>query len=171
MIPKLWLIGMMSSGKTKVGRMVAERSGRPFMDIDDEIVDRTGKPIPRIFAEDGEAAFRKWEAEEVARAAALDGRMVVATGGGVILDPENRRLMRENGLVVWLDPPLSSLIAKGKTLNRPLLQGYADLGARFHQLWEDREHLYHQAAHVRLDMDGKTRGLVAEEVWRAWRAS
>ena len=169
--PKLWLIGMMSSGKTKVGRMLSQRSGFPFLDVDDEIVERAGMTIPRIFAERGEPAFRVMESEEVARIRRIDGRLVVATGGGAILDSESRRLMRDSGLVVWLDPPLSSLIAKGKTSNRPLLQGHADLGARYTEIWESRKHLYEEAAHLRMDMDGKTRELVAEEVWRLWKAS
>ena len=169
--PKLWLIGMMSSGKTKVGRMLAQRSGFPFLDVDDEIVERAGMTIPQIFAEQGEPAFRMMESQEVARICRTDERLVVATGGGAILDAGSRRLMRESGLVVWLDPPLSSLIAKGKTANRPLLQGHADLGARYTEIWESRKHLYEGAAHVRMDMDGKTRELVAEEVWRLWKAS
>ena len=169
--PKLWLIGMMSSGKTKMGRMLSHRSGFPFLDVDDEIVERSGMTIPRIFAERGEPAFRAMESEEVARISRSDERLVAATGGGVILNGESRCLMRESGLVVWLNPPLSSLIAKGKTYNRPLLQGHADLGARYTEIWESRKHLYEEAAHLRMDMDGKTRELVAEEVWRLWKAS
>jgi len=169
--PKLWLIGMMSSGKTKVGRRVSKRSGFPLLDTDDEIVERAGMTIPRIFAEWGEPTFRAMEKEEVARISRSDEHLVVATGGGAILNRESRRLMRDSGLVVWLNPPLSSLIAKVKTHNRPLLQGHADLGARYTQIWESRKHLYEEAAHLRMNMDGKTRELVAEEVWRVWKAS
>ena len=169
--PKLWLIGMMSSGKTKVGRIISYRSGLPFVDVDDEIVERAGITIPQIFAEQGEPAFRALESEEVARIAQGRERMIVATGGGVILDANSRRLMRDSGLVVWLKPSLASLIARGKTRNRPLLQGYADLGARYTQIWEARKHLYEEAAHLSMEMDGKTRELVAEEAWRLWKAS
>jgi len=169
--PKLWLFGMMGSGTTKVGRMLSRRGGFPFLDVDDEIVERAGMTIPQIFAERGEPAFRIMESEEVGRICRIDGRLVVATGGGAILKRESRRLMRDSGLVVWLDPPLSSLIAKGKTANRPLLQGHADLGARYTEIWEARKHLYEEAAHLRMDMDGKTRELVAEEVWNLWKAS
>lgn len=169
--PKVWLIGMMSSGKTKVGRMLSHRSGLPFVDVDDEIVDRAGMTIPRIFAQQGEPAFRAMESEEVERIAADGRRLVVATGGGVILDPRSRRLMRETGLVVWLRPSISSLIAKRKTANRPLLQGYSDLAARYTEIWEARRGLYDEAAHLSVDMDHKTRELVAEEVWRLWKAS
>ena len=73
----------------------------------------------------------------------------------------------------WCGSNLRSplLIAKGKTANRPLLQGHADLGARYTEIWESRKHLYEEAAHLRIDMDGKTRELVAEEVWVLWKAS
>jgi shikimate kinase len=162
---------MMSSGKTKVGRKLSSRSGFPFVDVDDEIVDREGMTIPEIFADQGEPYFRLAESEEVARIAGTEKEMVVATGGGAILDGQSRRLMRETGLVVWLKPSISALIAKGKTHNRPLLQGHADLATRFTDIWEARKHLYQEAAHLSVDMDGKSRSLVAEEVWRLWRAS
>ena len=171
LISKLWLIGMMSSGKTKVGGILSRRSGLPFLDIDDEIVDRAGMTIPRIFAEQGEPAFRAMESEEVTRIAGDRRAMVVATGGGVILDPRSRLLMRQTGLVVWLRPSISSLIAKGKTVNRPLLQGHSDLAGRYREIWESRRHLYEETAHLTIDMDGKTRELVAEEAWRLWKAS
>ena len=119
MTPKLWLIGMISSGKTKVGRRLSDHSGLPFVDVDDEIVERAGMTIPQILANHGEPAFRAMESEEVARIARSRQRLVVATGGGAILDGTSRRLMRETGLVVWLKPPIASLIAKGKTHNRP----------------------------------------------------
>lgn len=171
MTPKVWLIGMMSSGKTKVGRMLARRSGFPLVDVDDEIVVRAGMTIPEIFATLGEPAFRAMESEEVARIAGSGGRLVVATGGGAILDQSSRCLMRETGLVVWLKPSIASLIAKGKTRNRPLLQGYADLAARYTEIWEARKHLYEEAAHFSIPMDGKARQLVADEVWRRWQES
>ena len=171
MTPKVWLIGMMSSGKTKVGRKLSRLSGFRLVDVDDEIVVRAGMTIPEIFATQGEPAFRAMESAEVARIAADSQRLVVATGGGAILDECSRRLMRETGLVVWLNPSIASLIAKGKTRNRPLLQGYADLGARYTEIWEARKHLYREAAHFTIPMDGRARKLVAEEVWRLWQAS
>ena len=161
----------MSSGKTKVGRILSSRSGFPFLDVDDVIVERAAMTIPQIFASQGEPAFRTMESEEVSRIAGDGVRMVVATGGGVILDGESRRLMRDTGLVVWLKPSLASLIAKRKTHNRPLLQGHSDLAARYTEIWEARKHLYDEAAHRSVDMDGKSRELVAEEVWRLWKAS
>lgn len=171
MTPKLWLIGMMSSGKTKVGRRLSHRSGLPFVDVDDEIVERAGMTIPQIFATQGEPAFRAMESEEMVRVAGSPQRLVVATGGGVILDEHSRRLMRETGLVVWLKPSIDSLIAKGKTRNRPLLQGHTDLRTRYTEIWEARKHLYQEAAHFSIPMDGKKRKLVADEVWTLWKSS
>ena len=169
MTTKLWLIGMMSSGKTKVGRRLSKRSGLPLVDMDDQIVERAGMTIPQIFATHGEPAFRSMESEEVVRIAGLGERLVVATGGGAILDESNRSLMRESGLVVWLKPSIASLIAKGKTKNRPLLLGHDDVAARYTEIWEARKHLYEEAAHVSIPMDGKTRKEAAEEVWRLWQ--
>ena len=169
--PKLWLIGMMSSGKTKVGKKVSRLSGHPLVDTDDEIVERAGMSIPDIFATRGEPVFRTMESEEVARIAGGPHRMVIATGGGVILDETNRRLMRETGLVVLLKPSLDALIARGKTRNRPLLQGHADLGARYTEIWETRKHLYREASHADVPTDGKPRSLVAKEVWELWQSS
>lgn len=126
--------------------------------------------IPQIFATHGEPAFRSMESEEVVRIAGLRERLVVATGGGAILDESNRSLMRESGLVVWLKPSIASLIAKGKTKNRPLLLGHDDLAARFTEIWEARKHPYEEAAHISISMDGKTRKEAAEEVWRRWQA-
>lgn len=170
MTSKLWLIGMMSSGKTKVGRRLSERSGFPLVDTDDRIVERAGMTIPEIFATHGEPAFRTMESGEVAWIAGRSERLVVATGGGAILDKVNRFLMRDTGLVVWLKPSIASLIAKGKTKNRPLLLGHDDLAARYTEIWEARKHLYEEAAHMSIVMDGKTRKEAAEEVWRLWQA-
>ena len=169
MTSKLWLIGMMSSGKTKVGRRLSARSGFPLVDTDDQIVERAGMTIPEIFATHGEPAFRIMESEEVARIAGSAERLVVATGGGAILDKVNRFLMRDTGLVVWLKPSIASLIAKGKTKNRPLLLGHDDLAERYTEIWEARKHLYEEAAHMIIVMDGKTRKEAAEEVWRLWQ--
>lgn len=171
MTSKLWLIGMMSSGKTKVGKKVSQLSGVPLMDVDDEIVERAGMTIPELFATKGEPVFRTMESEEVARIAAGSERMVVATGGGAILDRDSRHLMRETGLVVWLRPSIANLIARGKTRNRPLLQGHDDLAARYTEIWQARKHLYEEAAHVTIAMDGKTRKQVAEDIWQLWKVS
>jgi len=171
MTAKLWLIGMMSSGKTKVGRRLTELSGFPLVDTDDQIVDRAGLTIPEIFATHGEPAFRAMESEEVARIARRADRLVVATGGGAILNRVNRSLMRDTGRFVGLQPALGCLIGKGKAKSRPLLLGHVGLAARYTEIWEARKHLYEEAAHFSIPMDGKSRKTVAAEAWRPWQAS
>ena len=109
------LIGMPSSGKTTVGRMLADQLGRKFVDLDDEIVRADGRSIPDIFAAEGEEAFRKLETEQTARFA-KEGRQVLSCGGGVIKKPENLRVLRQNGVILFIDRPLSALTVGGGRL-------------------------------------------------------
>src|SRR5690349_17838301 len=95
------LVGMMGAGKTTVGKHVAERLGWPFVDVDEEIEARQGRTIPQIFDEDGEAAFRIIERSVLADVLASTRHAVVAAGGGAVLDPKNRELMRSRGVVIW----------------------------------------------------------------------
>jgi 3-dehydroquinate synthase len=117
----LVITGFMGTGKSAVGRHVAQRLGRSFVDMDAEIEARAGKPIPRIFAEDGEAAFRRLEAELCEALSRREG-LVIATGGGALVDPDNRARMRESGLVVCLNAdPATVLRRVGGDDDRPLL--------------------------------------------------
>lgn len=113
----LVLVGMPGSGKTSLGRAWAERLGRKAYDTDREIVARAGKSIPRIFAEDGEKAFRALE-KEVVRDWGKESGIVLSTGGGAVLDPENRKNLRQNALVVRLVRPLDALPRDGRPLSR-----------------------------------------------------
>ena len=97
------LVGMMGSGKSTVGRVVAERMRRPFRDSDTDVELRTGKSVPEIFAERGEPAFRGEERAALGAALACPVPSVVAVAGGAVLDPETRRRLRSAGVVVWLD--------------------------------------------------------------------
>ncbi len=174
MTSKLWLIGMMRSGKTKVGRMISSLSGRPVVDVDDEIERRAGMSITRIFQEQGEPAFRAMEVEEVARLASDRRMLVVATGGGVILDGGSRLRMRASGLVIWLKPPIEALISKGekgKNRNRPLLAGHDDVAARYLQIWDARKDLYEEAAHLKIPVEDSTRPEAAARAWEYWRSA
>ncbi len=110
------LIGMPSSGKTTVGRALAKELGKTFVDLDEEIVKANGKTIPDIFADEGEDGFRAKETEQVARFS-KEGHQLLSCGGGVIKRPENLRLLRQNGVVLFLDRPLESLVVGG---GRPL---------------------------------------------------
>lgn len=110
------LIGMPSSGKSTLGRALAERLGKRFVDLDEEIVKADGRSIPDIFAAEGEAGFRKLEAAQTARFA-KENRQVISCGGGVVKDPANLRALHANGIVLFIDRPLENLLVGG---GRPL---------------------------------------------------
>ena len=110
------LIGMPSSGKSTLGRALAERLGKRFVDLDEEIVKADGRSIPDIFAAEGEAGFRKLEAAQTARFA-KENRQVISCGGGVVKDPANLRALHANGIVLFIDRPLEDLLVGG---GRPL---------------------------------------------------
>ncbi len=115
------LIGMPGCGKTTVGRALADLLGRPFYDADEQIEARAGRKIPDIFAQDGEAAFRRLETEVLAELSRQSGA-VIATGGGVVTREENRDLLRQNSTIVWLQRDLHSLPLAGRPVSqsRPL---------------------------------------------------
>ncbi|WP_420823397.1 shikimate kinase [Trinickia diaoshuihuensis] len=136
----------MGAGKTTVGRAVARRLGRPFFDSDHEIEARTGARIPVIFELEGEARFREREAQVIAELAARDS-IVLATGGGAVLRPENRAVLRERGLVVYLRAnPHDLWLRTRKDKNRPLLQ-IEDPKAKLEALYSERDPLYRECAH------------------------
>lgn len=110
------LIGMPSCGKTTIGRALADRLGKRFVDLDEEIVRAAGRSIPDLFAAEGEDGFRAREAEQTARFA-REGRQVLSCGGGVVKRPENLRALRQNGVVLFIDRPLDALTVGG---GRPL---------------------------------------------------
>ena len=123
------LIGMPASGKTTVGRMLAEATGRPFMDLDDEIVTLAGKDIPSIFRDEGEEGFRNIESEAVRIAAQKTGA-VIATGGGAVLRKENVVRLKQNGILCLLDRPLEALTP---TSDRPTASSRAAIEARYRE--------------------------------------
>lgn len=146
----LILVGLMGSGKTTIGRAIARRVGLPFIDTDFEIERRTGVKIPTIFDVEGEEGFRRREALTIADLTSQTG-IVLATGGGAVLDPGSRLVMRRNGWVVYLDVPVRQLYERTKNdTNRPLLQ-VADPLSRLEELRTQRDPLYREVADFILD--------------------
>jgi shikimate kinase len=159
----LVLIGMSGAGKSRVGRLVAERLRWRFVDTDAEIERATGRPVPEIFAAAGEARFRAIERDVVARVARRSGA-VIATGGGAMLDPANRDALFANNLVVCLQASpeqIARRLAHSRE-RRPLLEG-SDLLAAIRALQEQRAPLY-ALAHGTVTTDDRTLGEVATEV-------
>ncbi len=140
----------MGAGKTTIGRSLAKRLGLGFVDTDKEIEARTGVSIPTIFEIEGEDGFRKRESQVIAEMAAKSG-LVVATGGGGVLRPENRENMRGSGLVVYLNVPPQTLWERTRhDRNRPLLQ-VADPLLKLNQLFAIRDPLYREVANLIVD--------------------
>ncbi len=136
----------MGAGKTTVGRQLARRLGRRFFDSDHEIVERTGVLIPTIFEIEGEEGFRRRESQTIAELSSVDS-IVLATGGGAVLNPENRRILHETGWCVYLNVPPVLLYERTKhDRNRPLLQVENPL-AKLEELYAARDPLYREAAH------------------------
>ncbi len=161
MPPNIVLIGFMGTGKTAVGELVASRLGRPFLDTDAIIERLAGRPIPRIFAEDGEAAFRRLEAQAVAEATARGGS-VIATGGGIVLSRENMDRLRRDGLIVALHADPQSILARvGGGGTRPLLGDDPEGSVR--RLLEERAPLY-QAADLIVETSALSVAAAAERV-------
>ena len=137
----------MGAGKTTVGKLLARRLKRRFIDADHEIERRCGVRIPVIFDIEGEAGFRSREAQIIAELSALEG-VVLATGGGAVLAPENRRLLAARGTVVYLRAKPADLYQRVRhDKNRPLL-ATADPLARLHELYVQRDPLYLEVADI-----------------------
>lgn len=146
MAPNLVLIGFMASGKSTIGRRCARALDFRFRDTDVQVERWTGKSVSQIFAEEGELAFRKLEAEAV-RVLSRRTRQVIATGGGAPLDPENVRNLRRGGVVVLLKAEPDEIVARAsRRKNRPLLAGADDPKARVLELLAVREPIYIAAA-------------------------
>jgi shikimate kinase len=170
----LYLVGMMGAGKTTVGRMLARRLKLRFVDSDHEIEARCGVKITVIFEIEGEAGFRAREAQAIAELVRLDG-IVLATGGGVVLAAENRRLLAERGTVVYLRATPEHLYERVRQdRNRPLLANGNPL-ARLRELYRERDPLYRSIADLIVDtgrqsVQALARGLL-EELGERWKAS
>lgn len=162
----LVLTGFMGTGKSTLGRLVADRLGRPFVDMDSVIAARAGQPIPAIFAAQGEQAFRALERALCQELAAQDG-LVIATGGGALVDPENRAAMQRSGLVICLTASPAALAERlAGAGDRPLLAG-DDPAARIAALLADRAAAYAALPH-QLDTTTLTPEQVTEAILTLW---
>jgi shikimate kinase len=156
------LCGFMGTGKTTVGRIIANRLNWRFMDTDGLIEQKTGRTVSEIFAQQGEETFRKLESEMVGRLRHLRS-MVIATGGGVVLKPDNRDSLQRSGLVVCLDAPAKDIVARlADHTDRPLLKS-ADPTARVGELLEVRASAYGAIKH-HVNTEGRTPEQIAQEV-------
>lgn len=141
---------MMGAGKTTVGREYARRFNLEFLDADHELVSRTGVSIPTIFEIEGEAGFRRRESQLLDELSQRQG-LVLATGGGVVLSDDNRRILRERCLVVYIKVPPRQLWERTRhDRNRPLLQ-VPNPRERIEQLFRERDPLYRQVADITLE--------------------
>lgn len=139
------LVGFMGSGKTWVGKLIAERTGMPLLDMDALIVERAGKSINEIFADDGEPHFRKLERELVQELAQTEGN-IISTGGGIVLNPDNITDFEKTGLVISLLVDAESVLERVRNDDsRPLLAG--DKEKAIVELLESRKEIYENITH------------------------
>ena len=165
----VFLIGFMGSGKSTVARLLAEEIGGAFVDLDERVERQSGRSVAEIFADGGEARFRELEHDALA-SLADEGASVVACGGGVVLLPENRALLKSLGCVVYLEVSAGEALARiGDVTGRPLLASGGPAAAS--QLLSARESLYRAAADVVIDTSGKPAERVSAEAVAALRAA
>ncbi|MGA2119612.1 MAG: shikimate kinase [Bryobacteraceae bacterium] len=161
--PGIYLVGFMGSGKSTVGRLLADRIGWPFFDLDEEIEARERTPIADIFATRGEAEFRRIEAAALARhvRAVETGRpAVMALGGGAFVSPSNRDLLFQNGVTIWLDCPFSIVEQRVRqATHRPLARNPEQFAA----LYQARRDVY-RLAEIHVSVEGDDPSLAVEQI-------
>jgi len=160
------LIGMMGTGKSTVGTLVAQELGYEFVDMDHVIIQQEGRSIASLFADSGEAYFRKVESAVLEQTLQTGGK-VVSTGGGAVLAPGNRSVMLENGFVVALTATAEDIIARvSGDHNRPLLAGNAE--ERVRRIMEERRDAY-RFAHCTVDTSGLSAAQVSQHILAHYR--
>jgi shikimate kinase len=161
----IFLIGPMGSGKSAVGRHLARLFRLSFHDSDADIEAKTGVDVAFIFEKEGEAGFRLRERESIDRLTRLEG-VVIATGGGAVIHPDNRRALADRGVVVYLETSVEQQLERtrhGK--HRPLLND-TDPKLKLSELMRERALLYREIADLTVSTDGRRVQLVAEEIYR-----
>jgi shikimate kinase len=159
----LFLVGPMGAGKSAVGRQLARLLHLQFVDSDQEIESRTGVDIPFIFEKEGETGFRQREAKVIDDLSQKEG-IVLATGGGAIIDPENRNHLGARGFVIYLHTSVDQQLSRTrKGRDRPLLEN-GDPRAVLESLMATREPLYREIADLTVETDGRKVHAVANEI-------
>jgi shikimate kinase len=147
------LVGFMGSGKSYIGKKLAQRMGFAFKDMDELIEKKAGQSVPEIFSKQGEGAFRRLEKEVLAEVFHSDDRVVIACGGGVVLDVENRELLKSNSLVIWLYSSIGTSLKRIPKGTRPLLN-CEDPEKEAQRILNDRLFRYAQAADLVVSSEG-----------------
>ena len=163
------LVGLSGVGKSSIGRRLAVLLGWPLLDTDVLIVETAGRTVAQIFADSGEPRFRDLESAALQRAFSITP-CVVSTGGGIVLRPENRALLRVRAFVIWLDAPTETLVARLQAHDeaRPLIGG-GDPAARLEALRDARAGLYAEVAHARVAVAGYTIDAICEQVLQLFK--
>lgn len=172
--PHLALIGPMGAGKSSIGRLLAARLSRPFVDLDRLIEEQAGADIPLIFEMEGEAGFRRREREMLAAQLTGNGN-VIACGGGIVLDPDNREQLRARAYVIHLEADVDEQIARlARDRSRPLLQT-DDRRTRLETLATQRDPLYAEVADLRFHAGNSgaqtAAAALAEQLGPSWHFS
>lgn len=160
----IFLVGPMGAGKTTVGKRLGETLGLEFIDSDHEIELRTGVDIPYIFEKEGEPGFRRREKAVIADLSLRSG-IVLATGGGSVVDPDNRQCLAARGFVVYLHASVDQQLARtARSDNRPLLKNIANRREVLQQLFSLRDPLYREIADLVLDTDERSAKTLVKEI-------
>lgn len=160
---KVFLIGMMGAGKSTIGSALALRLGWAWFDSDAQVESNTGKTVVEIFAEQGEQAFRKQESAALEQGANYSDPAVVSVAGGAVLDPQNRKLLSDSGLVIWLRATPETIIKRvGTGTGRPLLEG--NVAENVKNLYQFRAPLYEQIADLIIDVDNKPISQILDQI-------
>ncbi|MGG3737879.1 shikimate kinase [Aeribacillus pallidus] len=163
----IFLVGFMGAGKSTIGQKLARKWNVPFIDTDQWIENQYSKTIQEMFAQDGEKVFRQRETEALKQISSTSG--VIATGGGIVLKEENRKLLKETGKVVFLSCDPKEMVRRlNGDQSRPLIQRLDEEGIV--SLYKQRERLYKEVAHIHIDTTGLSISAAVEEVEKRIRS-